>query len=98
MDLHFSYTTFLFIISTALLFALIPIQGIAGFGNVELSWGALLILFGVESTVALQTTIQIHIIGIMATLIIGLCGVVLFLLQNLYIDKKKASNYESFTH
>lgn len=74
----FSYMNFLFIVSAALLFALIPIQGIAGFGNVEISWSALLILFGIEQAVALKTTLLVHIIGIIATLILGIIGLFLF--------------------
>lgn len=76
--ISFGYMNFLFIVSTALLFALIPIQGIAGFGNVEISWSALLILFGIESTLALKTTVLVHVIGIIATLILGLVGLLLF--------------------
>ncbi len=85
--LTFTYMTFLFILSTALLFALVPIQGIAGFGNVEISWSALIILLGVESTHALQTTVHVHIIGIIATLILGALGLLIFLLY-----KKSKSN------
>lgn len=84
----FSYMNFLFIVSAALLFALIPLQGIAGFGNVEISWSALIILFGIERALALKTTLLVHIMGIIATLILGLSGLVLFLFYEKRINKR----------
>lgn len=87
--ISFSHINFLFIISSALLFALIPIQGIAGFGNVEISWSALLILFGIDNILALETTIQVHIIGLIASVIVGLIGLLFYFFCQ---EKKQIKN------
>lgn len=70
-------TTFIFITSLTALFAIIPFQGIAGFGNVEISWGFLLILFGIESILALKSTVFIHVINTFSILFICILGLIL---------------------
>lgn len=71
------FTTFMFIASVTTLFAIIPFQGIAGFGNIEISWGVLLTLFGIESTLALQSTVFIHVINIISIIFICILGLLL---------------------
>lgn len=89
LGLSLPYSSFLFISAVVVLFAAIPIQGLAGFGNVEMSWTMLLMLFGIEKIHALEMAFVVHIIGIMIIVLMGIIGYfLLFLLER--TERKKS--------
>lgn len=79
MNVSLPIETFIFIISAANLFAIIPIQGIAGFGNVEFSVAFLLALFGIEKIYALKTAFIVHVISLVGILSLGIFGIFLWI-------------------
>lgn len=80
--------TFVFIVSAATLFMLVPIQGFAGFGNVEFSWTFLLVLFGVEKILALQASLLSHSLSLFCIIILGILGIFLWFIQKRSILRK----------
>lgn len=71
--------TFIFIISSVNLFAIIPLQGIAGLGNVEFSWVFLLGLFGIDNLFALKTAFIVHIISLIGVVSVGVIGILIWI-------------------
>ena len=87
LGVSLSLPDFLFIASLATLFAVVPLQGIAGFGNIELSWGVLLNLFGIETAFAIQTTFLVHVIILLYIIIFGIVGFLFW-----FFNKRKDSS------
>lgn len=83
LGMEITFSTFLFIASTAVLFALIPLQGFAGFGNVEVTWTLLFISFGMTKGTALEIAFVGHLIGIFCTILLGIISLLyLFFSKN----------------
>lgn len=90
LGLSLPYSSFLFISAVVVLFASIPIHGLAGFGNVEISWTMFLILFGIEKIHALEMAFVVHIIGIIIIVFMGIIGYfLLFLLERRERERDK---------
>ncbi len=94
LGLSLPYSSFLFMSTIVILFASIPIQGLAGFGNVEISWTMFLMLFGIEKIHALEMAFVVHIISIIIIVLIGIMGYFLLLLLERKEGKENSEKKE----
>lgn len=76
MHMDVGYVPAVFASSFAVFTTVLPIQGIGGFGTIEGGWAVGFILVGIPDAVAVASAFGFHLIMLMYTLLLGVCGYV----------------------
>jgi len=74
MHMDVGYIPAVFASSFAVFTTVLPIQGIGGFGTIEGGWAVGFILVGVPDAVAVASAFGFHLIMLIYTLLLGVCG------------------------
>lgn len=82
MNIQLNWIQILFASSFSIFSTILPIQGIAGFGTVEMGWAIGFIAVGLSKEMAISTGFGFHIIILIYNLILGMAGY-------LYLNKIK---------
>lgn len=75
----------------SVLISILPIHGIGGFGTMEGGWAVIFIALGAEKEIAILTGFAYHIIIIIFTILLGICGM---LLLNQRIESKLSISFK----
>jgi len=75
-NIHLNFFEVIFISSIGLVFMIIPIKSVGGFGTTEGSWAIGLMILGIDKQLAIESGFVVHIYALLNVIVIGIVGMI----------------------